>query len=421
VSGGSRPQRILRIITRLNAGGPARHVIWVEKGLQSRGYQTALLAGRVEGEEDDLSSLAADEGIPVREIPRLVREIRPAADIASVGVVAGIIRHFDPDVVHTHTAKAGLVGRVATSLVNRFRLGRRRIRAVHTFHGNVLSGYFSRPKECAFRGLERILGHAATDAVLVLSPQQRSEIVGRFRVAPAGKVWIVPLALDLSTFETLPASGSLRSELGLDRKSFLVGMIGRVTPVKDHPLFLQAAAIVAAREPQARFVVVGGGEEEAHLHRLVAQLGIAERVFFLGMRKDLARIYADLDAVALTSRNEGTPLSLIEAMAAGRPIVATDVGGVRDILTTEWEGRVRERRFIRSPEPRGIVVSERSAERIAASLLRLAREPRLSRALGEAGRRYAHRFHTLPRLLDDLEEVYSAVQLPELDLSHLDR
>lgn len=421
MSGGSRPQRILRIITRLNAGGPARQVIWEEKGLRARGYETVLLVGRVEGGENDLSPFAAAEGVPVREIPRMAREIRPAADIAAVRALASIIRRFDPDVVHTHTAKAGLVGRMATSLVNRFGFGSRRIRSVHTFHGNVLSGYFSWPKERAFRGLERLLGHAATDAVIVLSPQQRSEIVERFRVAPAGRVWIVPLALDLTPFEALPAPGSLRSELGLDEQKFIVGMIGRVAPVKDYPLFLRAAAIVANQEPRARFVIVGGGEEEAHLRGLVGRLGIAERVFFLGLRTDLARIYADLDAVALTSRNEGTPLSLIEAMAAGKPVVATDVGGVRDILTTEWEGPVRERRFMPSPEPRGIVVSERSAEGIAAGLLRLTQEPRLARAFGQAGRRYAHRFHTLPRLLDDLEEVYSAVQLPELDLAHLDR
>ncbi|MHB1047643.1 MAG: glycosyltransferase [Thermoanaerobaculia bacterium] len=399
--------RILRIVTRLNAGGPARHVVWAESGLAARGHVSLLLAGRVGDGEDDLGRFAAEEGVPVRLLARMAREIEPGEDLATVRDVARILREFRPDVVHTHTAKAGFIGRAAAALENARRLGRDRIRVVHTFHGNVLSGYFPRPKESLFRGIERLLGRCATDAVLVLSPQQRAEIVERFRVAPPERVFTVPLAVDLSAFEPGPSRGALRAELGLGADHLLVGAVGRVAPVKDHPLFLRAAAAVARELPSARFVVVGGGESAEAARGRASELGIASKVFFLGMRTDLPAIYADLDLVALTSRNEGTPLSLVEAMAAGRPVVAADVGGVRDLLTSEWEGGVRERRFRLSTEPRGILVGDRTPEAFAREVVRALRSPGLREALGGAGRAHARRAHGLDRLLDDLEEVYS--------------
>jgi len=403
------PRRILRVITRMNAGGPARHVAWASEGLAARGWETRLLTGDVDIGEDDLSGVAEARGLDLRRLPGLAREIDPLRDGAALAKIVAAIRDFDPRIVHTHTAKAGLLGRAAAFLVNVARSPAERIRTVHTFHGNVLSGYFPPLRQAAIRGLERALAHAATDAILVLSPQQRDEIVERFRVAPAEKVSIVPLAVDLRDSETLPPRGAFRREMGLEDADFVVGMVSRIAPVKNHEMFLHAAARTLREAPQARFVVVGDGPAAPALAQLAHTLGIEGAVRFAGTRTDLARIYADLDVVALTSRNEGTPLCFVEAMAAGRAVVGTDVGGVRDLLTSEWSGPVAQRRFAGSPQPRGLLVAPGDVEGFAAALRRLASDEALRSELGAAGRLYARRNHALPRLMDDLEEVYARV------------
>ncbi|MFI5197326.1 MAG: glycosyltransferase [Thermoanaerobaculia bacterium] len=402
-------RRILRVITRMNAGGPARHVAWVSEGLAARGWETRLLTGDVAAGEDDLSGVADGRGVDLRRIPGLSRDIDPLRDGAALANLVAAIREFAPHVVHTHMTKAGLLGRAAVFLVNATRRRAARIRAVHTFHGNVLSGHFPPVQERAFRGIERLLAHRATDAILVLSPQQHAEIVERFRISPAEKVSIVPLALDLGVFATLPPRGAFRREMGFTDDAFVVGIVGRIAPIKNHEMFLRVAARTLQAAPHARFVVVGGGPAAPSLARMARDLGIEGAVRFAGLRTDLAQVYSDLDAVALTSRNEGTPLSLIEAMASGRAVVATDVGGVRDLLTGEWSGSVGDRRFAVSESARGILVEPEDVEGFAAALGRLESDESLRRGLGAAGRLYAHRSHALPRLLDDLEEVYARV------------
>lgn len=400
------PVRVLRVITRLNAGGPARHVVWLSSGLRDRGYGTLLVAGHPAPGESDLSAFASERGVPVRTLPDISREISPREDAAALRSLLRIIEEFDPHVVHTHTSKAGLLGRAAARLANARRSRDRRIRIVHTFHGNVLSGYFSSLKSAFFRGLERELARFASDALVVLSPQQRSEIVERFRIAPPGKVHVVPLALDLGAFDRLPPRGAFRRELGIPEGSFLVGIVGRIAPVKNHELFLRAAARHHRTFPDTAFVVVGDGEGLEGLRRIAWETGLVEAVRFAGLRTDLPQIYSDLDAVALTSRNEGTPLSLIEAMASGRPVVATAVGGVEDLLTREWEGGLGAHRFFESPAPRGLLVPSGDEDGFAAALERLARDAELRRTLGEAGRTYALRLHGLPRLLEDVDRLY---------------
>lgn len=406
-----QPIRILRLITRLNAGGPARHVIWLSEGLRRFGYETLLLAGRPAPGEDDLSDFAREKGVDAVEIEGLSRKIDPLRDLSALRRLAAKVREFDPHILHTHTSKAGVLGRWVARRENRRRqrAGRALIRTVHTFHGHVLSGYFPPARERVFRAIERALGRRATDAAVVLSPQQREEIVESYGVIPPDRVFVIPLALDLSDFETLPPRGAFRRELGFSEGDFVFGIVGRIAPIKNHELFLRAAAIVARRTPRARFVVVGGGTGVEALRRVAAQLGIAASVHFAGVRTDLPCVYSDLDAVVLTSLNEGTPLSLIEAMASGLPVVATDVGGVRDLLTTEWSGDVISRRFFASEKPRGLLVRSGVAEGLAAAEIRLIEQPWLARDLGQAGHRYAFRYHGLPRLLTDVDRLYGLV------------
>lgn len=397
---------VLRCIARLNAGGPARHVVWLQRGLAARGHRTRLVHGQVQDGEDDLSPFAYEEPLDVVEIPDLGRRIDILSDWRAFRAVAHQITAFRPQIVHTHTAKAGMVGRLAA--VAR-RPSASRPRLVHTFHGHVLTGYFNPPLQAAVRWLERRLGRHATDAIIVLSPRQRDDIVERFRIAPAHRVHVVPLGLDLMPFAEPPTGQPLRAELGLSDGTFLVGIVGRLAPVKDHELFLRAASLLADRRPEAQFVVVGGGPREPELRSLAADLGVGDRVHFLGLRTDLARIYAGLDVLALTSRHEGTPLSILEAMAAGCPVVATAVGGVPDLLEREFSGPVGHRTFQPSSRQRGLLVGERTPEAVAATIERLMVEPTLRRTLADEARRYVRRCHGLDRLLDDVEAVYRRV------------
>lgn len=404
------PPPVLTCLTRLNAGGPARQVVWLLRGLAARGYRTRLVVGRVQDEEDDLSPLAREAGLDLAEVADLGRQLSPAADLRALRAVGREIVRFGPAVVHTHTAKAGLAGRLAARLlVGDARAAGPRPRTVHTFHGHVLEGYFPFPAQVAVRWLERRLGRWASDAVIVLSPRQRRDIVERFRVAPEGRVFVVPLGLDLAPFAGEPPGPPLRAELGIPDTAYVVGIVGRLAPVKDHALFLDSAAALSRRLPGARFVVVGGGGLASELRERAARLGLSGTAHFLGLRTDLARVYAGLDVVALTSRQEGTPLALLEAMAAGRPVVAAAVGGVPDILLEEWSGPVTARTFRRSDRPRGVLVEERDPEAFAAALEALAREPSRRHQLVEAGRWYVRRFHTVDRLVDDVTQVYDRV------------
>lgn len=406
-----RPIRILRLITRLNVGGPARHVVWLSEGMRRFGYETTLLAGRPESGEDDLSDFAADKRVDVFEVPGLSRQIDPARDFAAFRHVRAKILELEPDIVDTHMSKAGLIGRWAARSVRRSRRrkGIRFPRTVHTFHGNVLSAYFSPARQKALRAVERALGERATDAAVVLSPQQRDEISQRHAIVPGPKVFVIPLGVDLSDFEDLPSRGPFRREIDLAAEDFVFGIVGRIAPIKNHELFLRVAAIVAQRAPRARFVVVGGGPGLDELRRGAASLGVAGKVRFAGVRRDLPSVYADLDALVLTSLDEGTPLSLIEGMACGLPVAATDVGGVRDLLTMEWTGDITSRSFSKSDSPRGLLAASGDADALAAALTRLTEESSLARELGQAGRRYAFQHHGLPRLLEDVDRLHRIV------------
>jgi glycosyltransferase involved in cell wall biosynthesis len=232
------------------------------------------------------------------------------------------LREFRPHIVHTHTAKAGALGRLAARA-----LGVPIV--VHTFHGHVFDGYFSPLVERTFLAAERTLAHL-TDAIITLSPSQRDDIVDRFHVVSARKVHIIPLGFDFSRFDGIGAlRGELRRELSLDGKVPLVVSVGRLTAIKDHPLLLEA---FRGARSDAHLLIVGGGEEESRLRALSDRLRLGSRVHFLGFRSDLDRILADANVVALTSYNEGTPVALIEALAAGCTPVSTAVGGVADVL-----------------------------------------------------------------------------------------
>ncbi len=307
--------RVLRLIARLNIGGPALHVTHLARGLDPARFETLLVTGQLAPGEGDMSDLA--RGLPWQIIPEMGRELAPVADAITLIKLWRLMRRYRPHIVHTHTAKAGAVGRLAARLAGVPVV-------VHTFHGHTFRGYWGTIGSGAAVVAERGLAHLA-HRLIAVSDRVRDDLLA-FRIAPPEKIVTVPLGLDLAPFAARPRNPA----------SLNVGIVGRLVPIKNHKLFLDMARRLIAEGFVGRFVVVGDGELRPELERAAADLG--DRVTFAGWRRDLPEVYADLAVVVNTSLNEGTPVSLIEAMAAGVPVVATAVGGVPDVVRRNETG-----------------------------------------------------------------------------------
>lgn len=328
-----RPIRVMRIIARLNVGGPALHVTLLTERLGPPEFESTLVCGRIGLGEGDMAYLAAERGIAPVMIPELGRELHPLRDVVTLLKLWRLMRRLKPDVVHTHTAKAGFVGRWAAWLA------RVPVR-VHTFHGHVFHGYFSPARTRLFLALERLTARL-TDRLITISPALRDELANVYRVAPAEKFAVIPLGLELAPFATAPRrQGTLRAAHLIPPGAPLIGIVGRIVPIKNHALFLRMAARVLQAQPDAYFVVVGDGEDRAAIEALADRLGLRKRVIFTGWVQDLVPVFSDLDLLVLSSDNEGTPTAIMQALAAGVPVVATAVGGVPDLLRGGAWGRL---------------------------------------------------------------------------------
>lgn len=379
---GGRP--VVRVIARMNVGGPALHTLHLTGGMAER-YPTVLVSGGVANGEADMFPEAEARGLSVQRIPELGRSLRPWHDLVALAKLIRVMRRVRPTIVHTHTAKAGTLGRIA-ALVCRVPV------RVHTFHGHVFHGYFGPWTTRAFIWVERALARTTT-CIVTISDSQADDMVRRYRVSPAARTRVIPLGLELAPFHPAVSAGlgeEFRRQVEAGGRP-VVSIVGRLVPIKNHELFFEMAALLVERGYRACFAVVGGGSEEARLRGRVAELGLEEHVRFVGWRSDLARVYAGSDVVVLTSRNEGTPVCLIEAMAAGRAVVSTDVGGVRDVLE---DGRLGE------------VVPDGDAGALADAVARLLDDPERRARLGALGCEAAPRRFGVGRLLRDMECLY---------------
>ncbi len=378
---------MLRVIARLNTGGPALHVAYLAAGLRSRGYETTLVAGSLARGEGSMSYVAEGLGVPVVHVDQLTREVSPVRDVVAVFRLAALIVSERPQILHTHTAKAGAIGRVAALLA---RDARPPI-IVHSFHGHVLRGYFDPVRAGAFRLLERWLARPATILVAV-SPQVRDDLVS-LGVAPREKFAVIRLGIAL---EERVASGAgeraaVRRRLGIAPERFVVGWFGRMTAVKRTGDVLLALGRLRALGVDAVLCMVGDGPDREDAEREASRLGIIRHCLFLGYQKEVAGLYAAVDAVILPSSNEGTPVSAIEALAAGRPVVATRVGGVPDVVRDGEDG---------------YLVEAGAVDALAERLARLARDPELRRRMGESGRARMPSRYAVDRLVDDMDALY---------------
>ena len=382
--------KILRVIARLNMGGPALHVSYLTAGLRERGYDTTLVAGTLARGEDSMSFVADARDVDVVRIDELGREISPLRDLVATLRLARLIRRERPDILHTHTAKAGTVGRVAALLAGR----RAPPIVVHTFHGHVLRGYFGPLRSHFFRLLERWLA-ARTTALIAVSPQVRDDLVA-LGVAPPQRFVVVRLGIELD--ERVAAGHNGRAEsrryLGIEPDRFAVGWIGRMTAVKRTDDVLVAFKRLREEGIDAVLCMVGDGPDRPELERRAHELGVVRDTLFLGYQEDVAPFYAAFDALVLPSSNEGTPVSAIEALAAGRPVVATRVGGVPDVVQ---EGRD------------GFLVDPGATDDLAERLTRLARDPDLRERMGAAGRERVLPRYAVARLIDDVDRLYRSL------------
>ena len=376
--------RVLRIIARLNVGGPAIHTVLLTAGLNDGRFRSLLVTGTPDEQEGDMSYYARQLGVEPTFVPELGRELSWRDDLVAFQRLVGLIRSFRPHIVHTHTAKAGAVGRLA-ALVAGVPI------RVHTFHGHVFRGYFSPLKTRVFLVIERALA-AITRRIVAISELQRDDLCDVFHIVARERCSVIPLGFDLRPFAAAETKrGAIRGALGLGQDRRLVGIVGRLVPIKHHAMFLEMARRVADARADTDFVIVGDGELRPELERSVAAMGLGGRVHFLGWRRDLDAVYADLDVVALTSLNEGTPVALIEAMASGRPVVATAVGGVADVVA---DGET------------GLLVPSQDAPACAHAVLRLLDDAALRELLGREGRARVMAHYGSERLVGDVRRLY---------------
>jgi glycosyltransferase involved in cell wall biosynthesis len=385
-----RRVRLLRIIARLNIGGPAIQAITLTRLLDARGYETRLVRGSEGADEGNMNYLARELGVTPTLIESMRREPGPG-DLEALRRLVAIIRRDRPQIVHTHAAKAGTLGRIAALLAR----PRNRPLLVHTYHGHSLTGYFSPRTAGVYRTIECWLAQR-TDALVAVSPEVRDDLV-RLGVAPADQFTVIPLGLDLARFaddsQRAERRSALRSQWGLDADAEVVTLVARLAPIKRVDRFLAVARQLAAR-PNARFVIVGDGELRAALGGSSDAGSLGERVIWAGFRRDMPDVYFASDVVMLTSDNEGTPVSLIEAQAAAVPVVSTDVGGVRSAVL---DGRT------------GLIMPADDSDRLARAVSGLLDDRERAALLGRAGRRYALSAYGVERLVDDLDQLYRSL------------
>ena len=414
--------KIVRVIARLNVGGPAKHVVWLSK-LNTPGWKSLLVAGTVPPGEDDMGYFATELGVSPAFLPEMSREIS-VKDALTVWKLHQLFRREHPDIIHTHTAKAGTVGRVAGLLYRWLTPGAlvgrpRTCRFVHTYHGHIFHSYYGALKTRVFLFIEKALAKLVTDRIVVLSEQQLREINEEFGVGSRRQFAVIPLGIDLSVFANWKERGqAFRAEYGFGADDILVGIVGRLTEIKNHELFLRAAALFKSEFTKpgstVRFVIIGDGALRNALEQQANSLGVKDDVLFVGSLRELENVYPALDIVALTSRNEGTPLTLIEGMANARPVISTAVGGVVDLLGSPVKnasgsdqgsvsGAFNPRFEICE---RGISVLPDDADSFAAGLARLVEDATLRRETGARGLQFVTRQYSKERLLSDIEALY---------------
>lgn len=387
--------RILRILNRLAVGGPVLNATYLTKYM-APDFETLLVVGEKEDHEKGAEYLATQLDIKYATIKGMGRSINPALDYFAYRDLKRLIKKYNPDIVHTHAAKPGALGRLAAA-------SEKVPVIVHTFHGHVFHSYFNSAKTKFFINAERRLAKRS-DAIIAISEQQRKELAIDFKIAPLEKFRVVPLGFDLDRFQTNQAEKrkKFRAEFNLSDNEIAVGIIGRLVPVKNHYLFLKAIKYVFDNSSKKiKAFIIGDGETRKDLENIAKEVNIlfstenapehAHPLVFTSWRSDVDVINAGLDIVCLTSFNEGTPVSLIEAQAANRPIVSTRVGGISDIVV---EGET------------ALLADLQETEKFGEHLLKLVEDDDLRIKMGQSSHEHVMNRFSYQRLVSDMSELY---------------
>lgn len=374
--------KVLRIINRFNLGGPTYNAAYLTAGLSGE-FETMLIGGVHEEGEISSTYINDELGIDYKVLTTLRRSINFKQDQAAYREICSIIREFKPDIVHTHASKAGAIGRWAA-------FNEKVPVVVHTFHGHVFEHYFGKAKTQFYKSVERRLARKSS-AIIAISPKQKEELCFKHKIVSPRKTHIIPLGFDLQRFtsDKEEKRQSFRAQFELSDEQVAIGIIGRFAPIKNHRLFIEAFSKIDA--PNKVAVFIGDGEERANIETWLREYGVpTEQVRLCSWITHIDWALAGLDVVALSSLNEGTPVSLIEAQAAGVSVVSTDVGGVRDVIDHQESG------FIVSQE----------ANDFAFALQELVTSPALRRKMGDHGTSLAFERFTKERLIADVKELY---------------
>ena len=384
--------KVLRIINRFNLGGPTFNAALLTKHLAPE-FETCLVGGMHGIEEGDSSFILKDLGLEPRYIKGLQRELNFKKDRAAYKEIKALIKEFKPDIVHTHASKAGAIGRLAASKCN--------VPVIcHTFHGHVFHSYFGKAKTQFYKTVERRLAKRSSK-IIAISEIQKEELTQIHRICDADKVSVIPLGFDLSRFQSNQESKrkEFRSTYGIEESEFAISIIGRLVPIKDHALFLNA--IAELNIPNLRVFIVGDGECRNELEELCSSLKLdyssgdrPSLITFTSWIKEVDKVLAGSDLIALSSLNEGTPVTLIEAQAAGKPIVTTNVGGIKDIVI---------------PGQTALISESRELQDFANLLRKAITNDGLRQSAASLGPDHAIQKFNYTRLASDMAELYNSL------------
>lgn len=394
-----RKIKILRITNRFNVGGPTYNVAYLSKYLPEH-YETTLIGGIVEPHEESSSYILDALKLEYRVVSNMHRAIHPLNDWKALQEIKSIIETEKPDIVHTHAAKAGALGRMAAYLANHTVPV-----VVHTYHGSVFEGYFSPAKARVFLEIERFLARKST-AIVAISDLQKNDLVNKYKIASDDKIHVIPLGFDLERFtqDVDIKRAKFRSEFDLDDDDIAITITGRLTQIKNHELFFRVFKNVESSGiHKIKAFVVGDGEDRDHLMNYCDSIGLtytivgnydkSASVCFTSWRKDIDVINAGSDIVMLTSKNEGTPVSIIEAMASGRAVLSTDVGGVRDIIDHAVTG----------------MISSENEQLLSTMLLDLVEDKNRRSAIAYRARDSVIHTYSYHRLVNDMDKLYRSL------------
>ncbi|MGC4058330.1 MAG: glycosyltransferase [Chitinophagaceae bacterium] len=390
--------RVLRILNRLIIGGPSLNATYLSRYMAPE-FETMLVIGGKDDHEQDATHLAERLDLHPVEVPSMKRAIDPRADRQAYMEIKKLIRDFKPDIVHTHAAKSGAIGRLAAAACDVPVI-------VHTFHGHVFHSYFNKAKTRAFIEIERYLARKSS-GIIAISDLQKQELGSVYRICSPEKIQVIPLGLDLDRFREDRAAkrAHFRNKYKIREDELAIGIIGRIVPVKNHALFVQAAArLMALSNKKLRFVIVGDGDMRPQMEAEWRSAGISysycpesmdtATAFCTSWQTEMDIVLAGMDIVALSSHNEGTPVSLIEAQAAGKAVVSTDVGGVRDAVA---DGKT------------GLIVAPGATDAFADALLRLTENDILRTEMGISGAEWVNGKFSYQRLVNDMSGYYHSL------------